>query len=104
MKEITVKDLKKMADEGAEHQLIDVREPDETEICTLNGELIPMGELLNQTDKIREDIPVILHCRSGKRSGMMAQALEKRGYQNVYNLKGGILAWADEVDPEMTKY
>jgi sulfur-carrier protein adenylyltransferase/sulfurtransferase len=64
-----------------------------------------MGEIMNNLDKIRRDTKVIIHCRSGARSGAVIQALEtQHGYENLYNLKGGILAWANEVDPSVTKY
>lgn len=99
MKEITVRELKKMMDEKADFQLIDVREPHEYEAANLGGELIPMGEVMDNADKIAKDKMVVLHCRSGARSGAIANALESQlGFTNVYNLKGGILAWASEID------
>jgi sulfur-carrier protein adenylyltransferase/sulfurtransferase len=105
MKEITVQELKKLMDAGADFQLIDVREPHEYEICNLNGELIPMSEIPYNVDKISKDKKVVLHCRSGKRSGDMLLWLEKNhGFQNLYNLKGGVLAWSKEVDPSMPQY
>ena len=105
MREITVQELKKLKDAGADFQLIDVREPHEYDICNLDGELIPMAEIPGSTDKISRDKQVIVHCRSGKRSGEMVLWLEKNeGYENLYNLKGGILAWAKEIDPEMLTY
>ena len=105
MREITVQELKKLKDEGADFQLIDVREPHEFDICDIGGELIPMAEIPSSTDKISRDKQVIIHCRSGKRSGEMVLWLEKNeGYNNLYNLKGGILAWAREIDPEMPVY
>lgn len=105
MKEITVQELKKLKDSNAEFQLIDVREPHEYDICNLGGELIPMSDIPDQVHRISRDKQVVLHCRSGKRSGDMVLWLEKNhGYQNLYNLKGGILAWAKEIDPEMPTY
>ncbi len=105
MREITVQELKKLKDAGADIQLIDVREPHEYDICEIGGELIPMAEIPGSTDKISRDKQVIIHCRSGKRSGEMVLWLEKNeGYENLYNLKGGILAWAKEIDPEMPVY
>lgn len=105
MREITVQELKKLKDLDAEFQLIDVREPHEYDICHLDGELIPMAEIPNSTDKISRDKQVIIHCRSGKRSGEMVLWLEKyEGYKNLYNLKGGVLAWAKEIDPNMPVY
>ena len=105
MKEKTVSELKAMMDSGADFQLIDVREPHEYEICNIKGELIPMNEVPDNLDKISKDKIVIMQCRSGSRSGRIVEFLEQaHGYTNVYNLKGGILAWADEIDPEMPKY
>lgn len=105
MKEVTVQELKKLIDSGANFQLIDVREPHEFDICNLNGELIPQGDIPSSVDKISKDKQVVIHCRSGARSGNMVQWLEQNhGYTNLYNLKGGILAWAREIDPSMPTY
>lgn len=105
MKEVTVQELKELMDSGADFQLIDVREPHEYDICNLNGELIPMSDIPNNVDKISRDKKVVLHCRSGKRSGDMLLWLEKNhGFTNLYNLKGGVLAWAREIDPEFPTY
>lgn len=105
MKEVTVQELKAMIDSGADFQLIDVREPHEYDICNLGGELIPQGELPHQVEKVSRDKKVIVQCRSGARSGNMVNWLEKNhGFTNLYNLKGGILAWAREIDPTMPTY
>ena len=105
MKEVTVQELKKLIDTKADFQLIDCREPHEYEICNLQGELIPQAEIPHNVDKISRDKQVVIHCRSGSRSGNMVNWLEKNhGFTNLYNLKGGILAWADQIDPSVTKY
>lgn len=105
MKEVTVQELKRMRDNNESFQLIDVREPHEAEIAQIGGDLIPMGQVMNETDKIVKDKPVIIHCRSGARSASVIQALEKQhGFTNLFNLKGGILAWAKEIDPSMPTY
>lgn len=105
MKEITVQELKKLMDEKADFQLIDVREPHEFDICNLSGELIPMAEVPDNVERISKDKRVIVHCRSGARSGQIVQFLEKNhGYTNLYNLKGGIKAWATEIDTTMPTY
>ncbi|MCS6934955.1 MAG: rhodanese-like domain-containing protein [Chitinophagales bacterium] len=105
MKEKTVEELKQMMDTGEDFQLIDVREPHEYEICHLNGLLIPMGDIPDNIDKIARDKPVIIHCRSGARSGRVCQFLEENyGFTNLYNLQGGILAWADKIDNTLPKY
>lgn len=105
MKEISVAELKNKIDSGEEFQLIDVRENDEVEYCNIDGEHIPMGEVMERLGEIRKDVPVIVHCKSGARSGAIVQALESgKGFSNVYNLKGGILAWAREIDPSIPQY
>ncbi|MCE3227247.1 MAG: naoX [Bacteroidetes bacterium] len=98
MKEVTVQELKKLIDTKADYQLIDVREEYEFDEVNINGELIPMGEVMDNVEKISKDKQVVVHCRSGKRSASVIQALENQhGFRNLYNLKGGILAYIDEI-------
>jgi adenylyltransferase/sulfurtransferase len=98
MKEITVQELKQLKDSNENFQLIDVREEYEFDEVNINGELIPMGEVMNNLDKISKDKKVVVHCRSGKRSASVIMALESQhGYTNLYNLKGGILAYIEEI-------
>lgn len=104
MKEVTVQELKSKIENKEDFQLIDVREPHEFEFCNLNGELIPMGNILYELEKVSKSKPVIVHCKSGGRSGVIVNELEKRGYSNVYNLKGGILAYSREIDPSIPLY
>lgn len=104
MKEVTVTELKSMIDNKDDFQLIDVREPHEVEIAQIGGELIPMSTVMDNLERIARDKKVIIHCRSGARSGAIVQALEKQGFDNLYNLKGGILAWSNEIDPSIPKY
>lgn len=104
MKEITALELKQLKDANADFQLIDVREEHELEICEMGAEHIVMGEVMDNLDKISKTKQVIIHCKSGARSGAVCQALEKSGFSNVYNLKGGIIAWANDVDNSLTKY
>lgn len=105
MKEKTVSELKAMQDAGEPFQLIDVREPHEYDICNLQAALIPLGTIVNEAEQIRRDVPVIIHCRSGARSAAAVTELERRfGFDNLYNLKGGILAYAHEIDPSLTVY
>ncbi|MFN8322742.1 MAG: rhodanese-like domain-containing protein [Chitinophagales bacterium] len=105
MKTKTAVELKRMLDSRDDFQLIDVREENEFDICNINGLLIPMGEIPDNLDKISKEKPVVIHCRSGKRSANVIDYLESNfGYTNLYNLTGGILAWADEIDPTLTKY
>ncbi len=105
MKEVTVQQLKQMKDAGEEFQLIDVREQYEVEICSIGGNPIPMGEILTRAGEVKKDIPVVVHCRSGARSSNVINALEMQlGLTNLHNLKGGILAWANEIDQNMEQY
>ncbi len=104
MKEITVAELKKLKDTDADFQLIDVREEHELEICEIGGEHIPMDEIMENLDKISKTKQVIIMCRSGARSGVICNALKAEGFDNTYNLKGGIIAWSNEIDPTVTKY
>ncbi len=103
MKEITVQELKQKLDNQEDFQFIDVREPHEAEISHIGAKLIPMGEIMDHIEEISRSKPVIVHCRSGQRSGVVVQALEKQGFTNVMNLKGGILAWGNEIDPTLPK-
>jgi adenylyltransferase/sulfurtransferase len=104
MNEITVAELKKWRDEGKEFQLIDVREPFEYEMSNIEGENIPLASVLLEADKISKDIPVVMQCRSGARSAAALNQLQNVGYTNLYNLRGGILAWAAEIEPGMKVY
>jgi len=100
MKEITVRELKQMIDDKVDFQLIDVREEYEFDNANLGGELIPLGTIVDEADRISKTKPVIIHCRSGARSAAAIKELESRfGFTNLANLKGGILAWSKEIDP-----
>src|SRR5690606_37899549 len=104
MKEISVKELKEKIDNNEDFQLIDVRETFEYDTSNLDGENIPLASVLLEKDKISKDKPVVVHCRRGKRSAQAINLLENEGYAIISNLKEGILAWKDEVDPDMIVY
>ncbi|MGO1243161.1 MAG: rhodanese-like domain-containing protein [Sphingobacterium sp.] len=104
MKEVTVQDLKNMMDRSEEFQLIDVREPFEYEVSNLNGLNIPLAGIVIEQDKVKKDVPVVVQCRSGKRSAQAIMLLEQQGFDNLSNLQGGILAWKEDIDPEMDVY
>jgi adenylyltransferase/sulfurtransferase len=105
MKTVNVQELKQLIEEKQDFQLIDVREPFENDLCTLNGVLIPMAEILARLDEINTDKKVIIHCRSGMRSANVISYLEQNhSYSNLFNLTGGILAWSAEIDPSMPSY
>lgn len=103
VKEVTVQELKQMLDEKKDFQLIDVREQFEYDTANIGGELIPLGNIMLDSDKIDKDKQVVIHCRSGARSAAAIMQLEQtHGFTNLYNLKGGILAWIAEVDPSLS--
>lgn len=104
MKEITVQELQKMKENKEDFQLIDVRESFEYDLSNLGGENIPLAGILLEVDKISKDKPVILQCRSGKRSAQAMMLLQQEGFDNLSNLKGGIVAWQKEIDPSMEVY
>jgi len=104
MNEITVQELKEKIDKGEDFQLIDVREDFEYETSNLGGVLIPLGGVLIEAEKISKDKPVVIMCRSGKRSAAAIMQLEQHGFTNLSNLRGGILAWQAEIDPELNVY
>lgn len=105
IKEITPKELYELQVKGEVFQLIDVREPYEYEIVNIGAELIPLATVAEQADKINKDQPVIVHCKMGGRSAKAIRELEEKfGFTNLYNLKGGIIAYIDEVKPELAKY
>ena len=102
--EITVQQLKEMIDAKENFQLIDVREKHEFDFVNLGGELIPLNSVLDHTDKIARDKKVVVHCKGGVRSAKAIRALEEVGFDNLINLKGGIVAYAKEVDSSMPVY
>jgi rhodanese-related sulfurtransferase len=104
MNEITVQELKEKIDKGEDFQLIDVREDFEYETSNLGGLLIPLSGILIESDKIDKTKPVIIMCRSGKRSAAAIMQLEQKGFTNLSNLQGGILAWAEDIDPTISVY
>jgi molybdopterin/thiamine biosynthesis adenylyltransferase/rhodanese-related sulfurtransferase len=105
VKEITAAELYELQVKGEPFQLIDVREPYEYDIVNIGAELIPLVTVTEQADKFNKDVPVIVHCKMGGRSAKAIRELEEKfGFTNLYNLKGGILAYIDEVKPELTRY
>jgi len=105
LKEITAKELYDLQVKGEPIQIIDVREPHEYDISNIGGELIPLASVADNADHISRDKQVIVHCKVGGRSAKAIRELEEKfGFTNLYNLKGGILAYIDEVNPELTKY
>jgi adenylyltransferase/sulfurtransferase len=104
LNEIDVHELKAWLDSGKDFQLIDVRETHEYEIVNLGAELIPLSTVANNTAKIARDKPVVVHCKMGGRSAKAIEQLKAKGFDNLINLKGGVIAYAKEIDKSMTVY
>jgi adenylyltransferase/sulfurtransferase len=103
--EIDPVEVKKRIDRGERFQLIDVREPHEYQICNIPAaRLIPLGDLPKRVNELDSSIELVAHCKSGVRSGKAVDFLRQAGFRKVKNMKGGILAWSDKVDPSVPKY
>ncbi|MCB0271619.1 MAG: rhodanese-like domain-containing protein [Bdellovibrionales bacterium] len=105
IKTMTVSELQKRVQESTKPFLLDVREPHELDICKLAfDEHIPLGDLPDDYEKLPKDAEIVVYCRSGARSLRACEFLEDHGYGNLTNLSGGVLAWANDIDPTMQKY
>lgn len=104
IKEVTVQELNQCIQNQKDFQLIDVREPHEKAIADIGGTLIPLSSIPGSLDQF-QDKPVVIYCRSGKRSADATRYVQQNLNRNdIFNLKGGILAWSDEIDSSITKY
>ena len=102
--EISVEELKQRLDAKEDFVLLDVREPHEYNICNLSGVLIPLNDLPRRMNELDPNKEMVIHCRSGARSARAVGFLQQAGFSKTKNLAGGILAWADRIDPNMPKY
>ena len=103
--DITVFDLKEKFDKEDTFELIDVREPHEYDICAIESAvLIPMGDLEDSLESLDKSKSYVVHCKSGGRSARAVAMMKEYGFQNVVNLAGGILSWADNIDTALNKY
>jgi sulfur-carrier protein adenylyltransferase/sulfurtransferase len=102
--EITVRELKEKMDNGEGVSVLDVREPYEYEVANIGARLIPLGELPERLVELDQDETFAVHCRTGARSANAVKLLQGAGFQNVYNVKGGIIAWSEEIDPSVPMY
>ena len=105
--EITATELKQGLDRGDRVVLVDVREAFEKDIADLpevGQRRIPVGEVLERVGELDPADRIVLYCRSGSRSGWATQQLQERGFTDVWNLKGGVLAWREQVDPSLRAY
>ncbi len=101
---ISVEELKRRQDAGEDLFVLDVREPHEYQICNLSGYLIPLNDLPKRVNELDSSREIVAHCRSGMRSAKAVEFLRQAGFSKVKNLTGGILAWAEKIDPKMPKY
>ncbi len=99
-----VEELKRRLDKSQEIFILDVREPDEYRLCNLGGHLIPLNDLPKRVAELDPSRETVVHCRSGARSAQAVEFLQRCGFKQVKNLAGGILAWAEKIDPTMAKY
>ena len=98
-------EVKAKIDRGDPFVLIDVREPHESQICNIpHAKLIPLGDLPKRVNELDSASEIIAHCKSGMRSAKAVDFLKQSGFRKVRNMKGGILAWSDKVDPSVPKY
>jgi sulfur-carrier protein adenylyltransferase/sulfurtransferase len=106
MEEITATELKRRLDNGDDIQIIDVREDKEFAFNRIpNAVHIPLGQLLSRMNEIDPNRETVVHCKMGGRSASAINALQRSGFTGkLANLKGGIIAWSDEVDPTVPKY
>jgi adenylyltransferase/sulfurtransferase len=102
--DISVEDLKKLRDDGAEFVLIDVREQKEVDICEIGGDLIPLQTLPQRLAELDKGAHTVVHCRSGARSANAVNLMRQFGFTNAWNVNGGILAWIDRIDSSLTRY
>jgi len=103
--EITARDLKARLDRGDDLYILDVREPHEYQIGKIDGShLIPLGDVPRRVNELDSSREIVAMCRSGKRSADAIRFLQQAGFRKLWNLKGGILAWSDDVDPSVPKY
>src|SRR5438874_1545642 len=102
--EISVEELKRRLDAKDDLFILDVREPHEYQICNLNGHLIPLNDLPKRVNELDPSKDMVVHCRSGGRSAKAVEFLRQAGFTKAKNLTGGVLAWADKIDPKMPKY
>jgi sulfur-carrier protein adenylyltransferase/sulfurtransferase len=103
--EIEVTEVKEKLDRGDKFVLIDVREPHEYQICNIPGAiLVPLGQVGQRLDEFDKSADIVIHCKSGMRSARACGILKAAGFEHVRNMKGGILAWSDRVDPSVPKY
>ena len=102
--EVSVQELKEWIDSGKMFTLVDVREPDERNIASIGGTLIPLNSIPQHLQELDPETDLVVYCRSGGRSGMAVEFMRRNGLERARNLRGGILAWSREIDPTIPQY
>jgi rhodanese-related sulfurtransferase len=102
--EISVQELQALKNANTDVFILDVRNQDEYQFCNLQGHLIPFTELSSRLNELNPDQTIVIHCHGGGRSRRATEYLMSQGFKKVFNLRGGITAWANEIDPTMPKY
>jgi adenylyltransferase/sulfurtransferase len=102
--EISVQELRERLDNGEGLSVLDVREPHEYEVANIGARLIPLNELPERLAELDKDAPLAVHCKTGGRSARAVRLLQEAGFQNAFNVEGGITAWSEEIDPSVPKY
>lgn len=101
--DIAVEDLAKLREDAVDFVLIDVREPHEHERCNLGGTLIPLKALAGRLDELDRFGHLVVHCKSGGRSAQAVKLLRGAGFENAWNVNGGLLAWVERIDPSLPR-
>ncbi len=102
--DVSVEQLAQMREDGADFVLIDVREPHEVEICAIGGRLIPLGELEGRLSELDPGAHIVVHCHTGGRSAHAVRAMRGAGFENTWNLQGGMRAWIQRIDSTLDDY
>ena len=102
--DVTPKEVKTKLDRGDSFVLLDVRQESEFEICNIGGKLIPLDQLADRMNELNAHDEIIVHCKMGGRSAKAVQMLRDSGFNNVHNMRGGITAWSEQIDPNVPKY
>lgn len=102
--DITVEELARLRTDGVDHLLLDVREEHEYEIVNLGGQLIPLATLPDRLEELDRDVRIVAHCRAGRRGAKAVAQLRDAGFDDAWNLHGGLVAWSERVDPSLPRY
>ncbi len=103
--DISVHALAEMRNNGEAHTIVDIRRPDELAVCMIPGSVtIPMQQVMDDFEVLSRERRLVLVCHHGMRSGLVAEFLRNNGFDNVWNLEGGIDAWSEQIDPAMPRY